>query len=224
MLRTAAKKVAWVGRTASMVFGLALVMALLFGVATMAVGATGGNFLLGKANSAGATTRLTSAVAGPALNLVNNGTAAAATALNITVPSGNPPMTVNSSTKVTNLNSDQLDGKEAADFAPTAHTHDDRYFTEAESDGRYLGPTLLVRTTRVTTPANTNGNATARCQPGEQATGGGVQLESGNNTNIHYFEPGGVPVSSNGQPNGWFSSWFADTQQAQVKVSVVCAS
>ena len=28
MLRTAAKKVVWVGRTASMVFGLALVMAL----------------------------------------------------------------------------------------------------------------------------------------------------------------------------------------------------
>jgi hypothetical protein len=41
MLRTAASKIAWVGRTASMVIGLALVMALVFGVATMALGATG---------------------------------------------------------------------------------------------------------------------------------------------------------------------------------------
>jgi len=41
VLRNVASKVAWVGRTASMVFGLALVLALLFGVATMALGATG---------------------------------------------------------------------------------------------------------------------------------------------------------------------------------------
>jgi hypothetical protein len=116
MLRTAAKKVAWVGRTASMVLGLALVLALVLGVATMALGATGGNFILGKGNSAGATSKLTSAVAGPTLNLINNGTAAAATALNLTVPSGKPPLRVNSSTKVDNFNADLLDSKHAADF------------------------------------------------------------------------------------------------------------
>ena len=55
MLRTAAKKVAWVGRTASMVFGLALVLALILGVATTALSATGGNFLLGQRNVADAT-------------------------------------------------------------------------------------------------------------------------------------------------------------------------
>jgi hypothetical protein len=49
MLRTAASKVAWVGRTASMVFGLALVLALVFGVASMALGANGKPFILGKA-------------------------------------------------------------------------------------------------------------------------------------------------------------------------------
>jgi hypothetical protein len=113
MLRTAAKKVAWVGRTASMVFGLALVLALLFGVASMAIGATGGNFILGKANSAGATTKLTSSVASAALQLVNNGTG---TALSLVVPSGKAPMTVNSSQKVANLNSDELDGKSASEF------------------------------------------------------------------------------------------------------------
>ncbi len=48
MIKTVASKVAWVGRTASMVFGLALV----FGVATMALGANGQTFILGKLNKA----------------------------------------------------------------------------------------------------------------------------------------------------------------------------
>jgi len=46
-LRSMASKVAWVGRTASMVFGLALVVALILGVASAALSATGGNFILG---------------------------------------------------------------------------------------------------------------------------------------------------------------------------------
>jgi len=116
MLRIAAKKVAWVGRTASMVLGLALVLALLFGVASMALGATGGNFLLGKANGAGAISKLTANMANPALQLVNTSTNAAATALNLKVASGNPPMKVNSAARVANLNSDKVDGLEGASF------------------------------------------------------------------------------------------------------------
>jgi hypothetical protein len=41
MIRTAAKKVAWVGRTAAMVFGLALVLAVMLGLATAALAGTG---------------------------------------------------------------------------------------------------------------------------------------------------------------------------------------
>ena len=71
MLRSMASKVAWVGRTASMVFGLALVLALIFGVASAALSATGGNFILGKANEATTVSKLTASIAGPALTLVN---------------------------------------------------------------------------------------------------------------------------------------------------------
>jgi ABC-type antimicrobial peptide transport system permease subunit len=107
----------WVGRTASTVFGLALILALIFGVATMALGATGGTFVLGKGNSAGATTKLTLAVAGPVLQLVNNGTSTAAAALNLSVPSGRAPLTVNASAgKATNLNADRLDGLDSTDI------------------------------------------------------------------------------------------------------------
>ena len=63
MIKSALSKVAWVGRTASMVFGLALVLALSLGVATTALSDTGGNFILGKPNTAGKQTSLVGTVA-----------------------------------------------------------------------------------------------------------------------------------------------------------------
>jgi hypothetical protein len=100
-----------------MVFGLALVLALIFGVTGVALSATGGNFVLGKANEATAVTRLTATVAGPALTLVNQGTDAAATALNINVTSGKAPLRVNAAAgTATNLSADELDGKDSSAF------------------------------------------------------------------------------------------------------------
>jgi len=57
MLRSAVSKAMWVGRAASAVVGLAIVLALLFGVATAAFGADGGNFILGQTNVATLVTR-----------------------------------------------------------------------------------------------------------------------------------------------------------------------
>jgi hypothetical protein len=103
MLRIAASKVAWVGRTTSVVFGLALVMALVFGVATMAMGATGGNFLLGKKNVADAISTLVKQGPGPALSLV--------------VEDNQPPLKVNATAgKATNLNADKVDGLTAEEL------------------------------------------------------------------------------------------------------------
>lgn len=101
-MRTAASKVAWVGRTASMVFGLALVLALLFGMASMALGANGDFFKVGRDNVASAVSTLTKSGAGPALRLK--------------VDSG-PPLAVNKQAKVKNLNADKLDGKNSSVFA-----------------------------------------------------------------------------------------------------------
>jgi hypothetical protein len=58
MLRSVESKVAWVGRTASAVFGLALILALMFGVASMAFGANGNPWILGQGNVATAITKL----------------------------------------------------------------------------------------------------------------------------------------------------------------------
>jgi hypothetical protein len=100
--RSVGSKVAWVGRTASMVFGLALVLALVLGVAATAFGANGDFFKVGKANLASAVSTLTKSGAGPALSLK--------------VGSG-PPLRVDSQARVGNLNADQLDGKDQSAFA-----------------------------------------------------------------------------------------------------------
>jgi hypothetical protein len=80
--------------------------------------ATGGNFILGKPNSANQQTSLSASptFAGKALQVTNASTGAGATALGLTVGSGRPPLTVNSGTKVANLNADKLDGIDSSGF------------------------------------------------------------------------------------------------------------
>ncbi len=116
MFRSVAAKVAWVGRTAAMVFGLALVLGLVFGVASVALGANGGNFILGKKNVATALTRLTGNVNGAAMQITNNNAGANDTALDLSVQPGEAPMKVNSGTKVANLNADTLDGVDSTEI------------------------------------------------------------------------------------------------------------
>jgi hypothetical protein len=82
-------------------FAMGAVTALVLGSGT-AYAATGGNFILGRSNSAGATTVLTN----------GNGSA-----LSLNSRAGTPSLKVNRTTKVTNLNADQLDGLNSSSFA-----------------------------------------------------------------------------------------------------------
>jgi hypothetical protein len=117
MLRAALSKAMWVGRGAAAVFGLALVLALIMGAATMALAAVPGDpFRLGQTNGIDRLSTLVGEVATPMLRVDNNSDAAGATALDLRVEAGKPPMRVNSATRVANLNADTLDGKSEADF------------------------------------------------------------------------------------------------------------
>ena len=95
-------------------------LALFVSLGGTAWAATGGNFLLGKANTANAKSSLAATNAGPALQLTNTTAAAGATALNLNVASGHAPFTTNSATAVKNLNADKLDGLDAAQLRTTA--------------------------------------------------------------------------------------------------------
>jgi hypothetical protein len=118
MLRTAAAKIAWVGRTASMVFGLALVLALVLGVATMALAAVPGDpFKLGQVNRIDdALTTLIGSRSGAMMSIDNDSTATNARALDLRVEPNRAPMVVNSDRRVANLNADKLDDKDSTDF------------------------------------------------------------------------------------------------------------
>ena len=112
MIRSAASKVMWVGRTAAAVFGLALLLALVFGVATMALAAVPGDpFRLGKFNTINALTQLVGNRNGPMLTVDNNSRADGASTLNLQVDRGNPPIKVNANSgTATGLSADRLDG------------------------------------------------------------------------------------------------------------------
>jgi hypothetical protein len=110
--------VMWVGRATVFLMGLALMLALVFGMASTAFGANGGNFILGSLNNtATAITKLTGTVGGgPALRVSNPSTTTGSTALDLQVATGKAPMKVNSGTKVANLNADKLDGTDSKTF------------------------------------------------------------------------------------------------------------
>src|SRR5688572_16395544 len=122
MVRSTVKKVMWVGRATVFMVGLAVILALVLGAATAALGTTGGNFILGRSNTAENPTSLVSTLADPtkAAMIVNNKSGGSALDLrvgNATTPANDvAPLRVNSDKVVTNLNADRLDGQEASAF------------------------------------------------------------------------------------------------------------
>jgi hypothetical protein len=87
--------------------------------ATTAIAATH-VFNLEASNTAAAKTSVTGNFNDRLFQFTNTSTGSGATALSLTVGSGRPPLVVNSSRKVTNLNADQLDGLDSTSFVSTA--------------------------------------------------------------------------------------------------------
>ena len=118
MLKSTVSKALWVGRATSAVVGLAIVLALVVGVASAAVGANGQNFILGQLNKATAKTQLNGNVSGgPALQVNNTNTNAGSRALQLGVAQNKPPIVVNASAgKAANLNADEVDGNDSSEI------------------------------------------------------------------------------------------------------------
>jgi hypothetical protein len=89
------------------------VAALALSLGGVAYGATGGNFILGQANSATSETQLTSNAATQTLGVTNTASKPAARFVGGT---GAAPFSVNSGTKVAFLNADKLDGLDSTGF------------------------------------------------------------------------------------------------------------
>ena len=126
MLKGAASKVMWVGRATVFLVGLAVILAVVFGVASRALAANGDPWLLGRANNAATSvTALVADVANPnqAALQVRNAGEGPALDLRVGEPGVGPPaetvapMRVNSQAVVPNLNAAEVDGKDASEFA-----------------------------------------------------------------------------------------------------------
>ncbi|MGH3148927.1 MAG: hypothetical protein ACRDTR_24365 [Rubrobacter sp.] len=108
------RRTAWLGRGTATMMGLALMLAVVLGVATTALAAVPGDpFKLGNINAIDRLTTLAGSTNNPMLRVDNDSTGPNATALDLQVQPGKAPMKVNSATRVTNLHADRLDGQNA---------------------------------------------------------------------------------------------------------------
>ena len=96
--------------------GSAVSLVALAATAAFAGTGVGKVFNLGQDNRVNARSQLEGATPSAVLNVTNTDKSAAASGVSVDVPAGNPPLVVNSATKVKNLNADLLDGRDAGSF------------------------------------------------------------------------------------------------------------
>jgi hypothetical protein len=114
-------RVVQLGRGAATMMGLALILALVLGVATTAMAAVPGDpFRLGRINTINTVSQLVGSVNNTMLRRDNNSDGASATAVQLDVQPGKAPMKVSSDTRVDKLNADKVDGKNANDLVRVA--------------------------------------------------------------------------------------------------------
>lgn len=130
-------------RLSKISFAAGAIAALVLGSGS-AFAATGGKFILGHSNSAGATSTLTSSH-GPALSLKASGAA----------------LKVSNGSKITNLNADNLDGLDSTSFARTSGK-----FGEIDATGTAVDSDNNGKTDTIV--------ASATCPTGTQRSGGGA--------------------------------------------------
>ena len=125
MVRCVFSKVMWVGRATVFLVGFAVILALVFGVASTALGADGNFFKLGQRNVAQSVSTLIKQGTGPALALQ--------------VGANQPPLTVNPAAgTATGLSADELDGMDSSELEPRGYvqvTTSEPHFAPESSKG-----------------------------------------------------------------------------------------
>ena len=188
---------------------LTVTVALLLATLTPAFGATGGNFILGKSNSATTISRLTANVArAPALQIFNTNTAPASTALNLVVAAGHPPLWVNPTAgKAINLNADKVDGLDSTQLQGAkayAHINADGTLDPSRSKNvdksrGFSGATYCVNST--VTPHNVVATIDASSPFGEIVTNSNIDGAScadatgGYNIQVYTASSTGAPAN-----------------------------
>jgi len=157
MLRSAVGKVMWVRRATVFLVGLAVILAMVMGLASAAFSATGGNFILGQSNSANKPTTLVGEIVNTARSTLVLTNPNGGSALQLQVNSGQAPLKANAAAgTATGLSADELDGKTSSAF--------------------WSGQTYRDRVDATISGIQASG--TADCDSGDVALGGGYNLDS----------------------------------------------
>jgi hypothetical protein len=179
-------------------------LALLVALGGVGVAATGGNFILGQSNGATSKSSLTAKINDRALAITNLNTGASATALGLNVAAGRPPLIVNSSTRVANLNADKLDGADASSFLAAGGTAANSNLLGGQPSSYYLPVQGSVRQwtyaiAQLDLAGYSDGSKTATCPIGDYALGGGWSVATGDDPDftIRQSAPTGPPI------DGW---------------------
>jgi hypothetical protein len=202
MLKTIFKRVVWLARGTSIVLGLAVMLALVFGVSTMALAAVPGDpFKLGKKNTVDNLSQLVGSVDNAMLRITNDNAGTSAAALELQVKQDKPPITVNDAAgTATGLSADELDGKDSTQiFGPAS---------------------FYARVTTKVGAANVRTDFERSCDAGDVVVGGGV---SGVDDGSKVTNNGPVSDSSGNPPRTWQASWISDSNGDQVAVHATCA-
>ena len=197
-LRSAAGKIMWVGKATTFCVGLAVVLALVFGVGSAALAALPGDpFKLGQSNRVDRLTTLVGTLSGAVLKVDNDGPG---TALELRVgdPAAVPatktvaPMKVDSQARVTNLNSDELDGKSASEFLPVGGKAADADKLDGLDSTQFMG-TFSGRYVDAQSVSDSSQlkSAYAQCPSGERAVDGSANLQhlGGGGGTVSNFAP-----------------------------------
>ncbi|MGH3087539.1 MAG: hypothetical protein ACRDSJ_09510 [Rubrobacteraceae bacterium] len=130
-------KVKKAGKSTALTLGLAFALAITLGMASTAMGANGGSFILGKANNtATQVTGLISNISDTTRSALSINNTGGGPALDLQVNSGQDPMKVNSSSLVDDFNADLLDGQHAGAFLGANAA------AGGELDGTYPNPII----------------------------------------------------------------------------------
>lgn len=191
---------AWrIGRATALALGVAVMLALVVGLASTAFGANGDAWKLGKGNVATRVTALAGnlGVNGPMVRLINNNAGADDTALELRVGSGEAPMRVNSTTKVESLNADLLDGQDSSQFVGSGTNTFVRNNTYRNESA--LGPGTQLGDGTFTLSAS--------CNSGDVMLSGGPANLSGTTDMVESFPSGTgswtARVDKNGQTDSY---------------------
>ena len=179
--KTVLKGTMRLGRGTATVMGLAMLLALTVGLASTALAGTGvgARFHPGQINTVDTVTRLVGSVTGATLTLDNNSTASGATALDLQVEKGKPPLNVNSNIKVERLNADTLDGNDSTNFLTSQSVANDSRRLGGIDAAAYFSKftdTYQVFDFRIGAGGNSLEQTQPQCDPGDVVLNGGFSV------------------------------------------------